>query len=49
MPDKPVQIATDPNKARLKELRDKVRANVPLTPQETKEAIEKILKYLGLD
>ena len=48
MADKPVQIAVDPNKARLKELRDKVKANIPLTPQETKEAIEKILEYLNL-
>lgn len=47
--DNPVIIVQDTNKQRLKELKQKVRGNQKLTPQEQEEAIERILKHLGLD
>lgn len=47
--DRPVTIAVDPEKARLRELRAKVMDKKPLAPQEMTEAVEKILKYLELD
>lgn len=44
MPDRKVVIVEDPIKKRLRELKTKP----VLTPQETKEAIDKILDYLNI-
>ena len=45
MADIPVVVAKDPVKERLREL----KAKPVLTPQETKEAIDKILAHLGIE